>query len=279
MKKNVLLTTLGFVFLAVLFSAASRGVAATQGVDRTGAPGSAAGCNSCHGGGNFHTSVSLQMLEGTEPVSAYEPGKTYTFTVTVNASNNPAGYGFQTVGIVAADNSNAGSFGTAPAGTAIRTLNDRQYFEHSQRNTTNTWSIDWTAPAAGRGEVRFYAAANAVNGDGDISGDSPVRLGTPLSLTENLASGLAAVEQLDLQLKIFPNPVRNQLNLQINGSENGRFQLHLLNVAGQIVQSAQIDVINGRANREFSLRELPAGQYFLHLSDGQRVRTGIFLKE
>ena len=210
MKKNVLLTTLGLLFLAFLFYEASSGVAATQGADRTGAPGSDAGCNSCHGGGAFNTSVSVAVLDGETPVTAYEPGMKYTFRVTVNAANNPAGYGFQAVGVVANGNANAGSFGAAPSGTQVTNLSGRQYFEHSQRNTANSWSIEWTAPAAGTGEVRFYAAGNAVNANGDSGGDSPASLPSPLSLSENVASSLAAVRQLDLNMKVFPNTVRDR---------------------------------------------------------------------
>lgn len=279
MKKNVLLTTLSLLFLAFLFYEASSGVAAAQGVDRTGAPGSDAGCNSCHGGGNFNTSVSVAVLDGETPVTAYEPGKKYTFRVTVNAANNPAGYGFQSVGVVAQGNANAGSFGTAPTGTQVTNLSGRQYFEHSQRNTGNSWSIEWTAPAAGTGEVRFYAAGNAVNANGDSGGDSPARLSSPLSLSENIASSLAAVERLDLQMKVFPNPVQDQLSLQIEGSEEGPFQLRLLNGAGQLVRSTNIQVVNGKAIERLEVSKLPAGLYHLHLTDGRRVKTIRAVKE
>lgn len=279
MKKNVLLTTLGLLFLAFLFYEASSGVAAAQNADRTGAPGSDSSCNSCHGGGNFNASVSVAVLDGETAVTAYEPGKKYTFRVTVNASNAPAGYGFQAVGVVAEGNANAGSFGTAPTGTQVTSLNGRQYFEHSGRSTGNSWAIEWTAPAAGTGEVRFYAAGNAVNGDFNSGGDSPDRLDSPLSLSENVASSLAAVEQLDLNMKVFPNPVQDRLNLQVEGSENGRFELRLLNTAGQLVRSAQVLIANGRSNEQLEVTELPAGLYFLHLTDGRRVKTMHVVKE
>lgn len=279
MKKNVLLTTFGLLLLAFLFFEASSGVAASQGADRTGAPGADADCNSCHGGGNFGTSVSVQVLDGQTAVTTYEPGKKYTFKVTINASNSPAGYGFQSVAVVANGNANAGSFGTAPNGTQVTNLNGRQYFEHGARSAANNWSIEWTAPSAGTGEVRFYAAGNAVNANGDSGGDSPAKLPAPLSLAESITSSVAAIEQLDLQMKVFPNPVQDRLNLQIDGSENGRFQLRLLNTTGQLVQSGQIQIVNGRANERLQVQDLPAGYYYLHLTDGRRVKTVGIVKE
>jgi hypothetical protein len=280
MKTKVLVYTLGLLLLAFLFYDPSSGVAAVQRTDRTGSPVSLSdGCNACHGGGNFNTSVSVEVLQSNSPVTNYEPSQPYTVRVTVNSSNNPSGYGFQVVALVAEDNSNAGSFGMPPDGTQITTLNNRQYFEHSRRNTINNWSIEWTAPPAGTGEVRFYAAANAVNGNGSNTGDSPARLSTPLILTEEVTSGFTTVEELNLQVAVYPNPVQDHLRLQISNSENGRFSLRLLNAAGQLARSGQVEVVNGRSDRQLPVQDLPGGLYFLYLSDGQKVKATTMVKE
>jgi len=36
---------------------------------------------------------------------------------------------------------------------------------------TITWNFQWTAPAAGTGDVTFYYCSNAVNNNGGTSGD------------------------------------------------------------------------------------------------------------
>lgn len=272
MKKNVLLIAFGLGFLAFLFYASSSGAAASQEADRTGSPVASGTCANCHSGGNFNTEVSAQVLDGETAVTAYEPGKQYTFTVSISASNNPSAYGFQSVALTA-DNSNAGSFGTAPDGTQVETLNDRQYFEHSTRSDSSSWSIEWTAPAVGTGDVKFYAAGNAVNRANGSGGDSPDILDMPLTLTENVVSNTAAIEQLDLRMRVFPNPVEDVLNLQVEGSENGRFQLRLLNTAGQLIQTDQIEVVNGYANQQLQVHDLPGGHYFLHLTNGRQLKT------
>ena len=279
MKTNLLLSILGILFLAFLFYNASSGVAAVQGVDRTGSPLSVSGCDACHSGGNFSTSVSVDILDGDTPVSSYEPGKTYAFRLTVNADNEPSGYGFQTVALAAADDANAGSFGTAPNGTQITTLAGRDYFEHSRRNSSNSWSIEWTAPGAGAGGVNFYAAANAVNGNGTNGGDSPTRLASPLVLGENTTSSFFSPEELDLRINIFPNPIQDHLYLEVTGSTADRLILRLFDASGQIVRSELLALVNGQSTHEISTQGLPAGLYFLNLSDGQKVQTRILMKE
>ena len=279
MKKNILLVALGLGFLAFLFLDASSGAASVQDRDRTGSPVASGTCANCHSGGNFSTSVSVQVLDGDTPVTTYEPEKKYTFTVSISAMNNPAAYGFQAVALTVADSTNAGSFGTAPDGTQVITLNNRQYFEQSRRNAVSSWSIEWTAPATGAGDVNFYAAGNAVNQAGGSNGDSPDILDTPFTLTENITSNTASIQPLDLQMRVFPNPVQDRLNLRVDGSENGRFQLQLLNTAGQLVQSGQVEVIDGTANQQLEVQDLPSGHYYLHLSNGKGVKTMGVVKE
>lgn len=272
MKNNILLTTLCLGFLVFLFNSNSGGAGAVQDRDRTGSPLALGTCANCHGGGNFNSSVNVEILDGETAVTAYEPNRQYTFRVTVTASNNPAGYGFQAV-VLNGDDANAGVFGAAPAGTAVTTLNNRQYFEHNARSTTNTWSIDWTAPAAGTGGVRIYAAGNAVNGSSGESGDSPTHLETPITIMESVTNQSSLVQNLNLEMEIFPNPVQDVLNIALNGAESGRFQLRLMNAAGQVIQSNPIDVYAGRAKRQINVQNLPAGHYTLMISDGKRAQS------
>ena len=47
-----------------------------------------------------------------------------------------------------------------------------EFIEHGRPATANTIEVDWTPPAAATaGNVRFYVAANAANGDGRNTGD------------------------------------------------------------------------------------------------------------
>ena len=278
MKRRFLLSSFVFFLLIFFFYAASSGVAVSQNRDRTGSPLTSGSCATCHSGGNFDPSISVEVLDDDVPVTTYEPGKTYSFKVTINASNNPAGYGFQAVALKS-DTTNAGDFGTPPADTRVTTLNNLKYFEQSTRSATNSWSVDWIAPDAGAGDVRFYASGNAVNGADGISGDSPASLDSPFVLMEDVASSTVAVERLDLQMKVFPNPVQNVLNLEMKGAEEGRLQLSLINGNGQVLQNRQLEHFSGYTNQELDVQHLPAGFYNLLVSDGEKVNSIMVVKK
>lgn len=112
----------------------------------------------------------------------YFPGQQIQVTVTVE---EPAiqTFGFQITAIDPAG-SKAGNF-TVPVvplpPTQIREpgIMNRQYVEHTVAglftmglDNMNTWTFTWTAPAQRIGKVRFYAAGNASNSQGDPNGDN-----------------------------------------------------------------------------------------------------------
>lgn len=143
----------------------------------TNAPGES-NCTECH--------LDFPVNSGTGGVSItgipriYYPGQHIPVTVTTSQEDGVV-YGFQ---LTAVD-----SLGR-PAGTWM--LNDtvqtqivegfvgqdlRQYVEHTFAGIVPTafgsksWTATWTAPAQPIGQVRFHAAGNAANGDGDTGGD------------------------------------------------------------------------------------------------------------
>ena len=165
-----------------LFMASSSGAGNVQQQDRTGGPLSSQFCGLCHATGAFNPSINVQVLDGEDAVSVYQPGQTYTLRVTITADEGAVGYGFQAVALTGADNLQAGSF-TAAMGTQVVTLNDRDYVEHSQRSAANVFEVQWQAPTTGLDDVRFYAAGVAANGNGTSANDGAARLTEPVVLT------------------------------------------------------------------------------------------------
>lgn len=159
--------------LALGLMANSAGVAEHQGKDRTGAPGSQPACTECHNGGTFSPQPSLMLtdLEETTDFMFYLPGQTMRLTFTVNASNSPAGFGLQATALLA-DNSNAGTFSNPSANAQLENVGGRHIVEHNDLSASNTFTVDWTAPPAGSGEVTVYYASLAANGNGGTAGDS-----------------------------------------------------------------------------------------------------------
>ncbi|MDX2268844.1 MAG: choice-of-anchor V domain-containing protein [Bryobacter sp.] len=114
----------------------------------------------------------------------YTPGQRQTIEVTISHPD-AARWGFQlTARLVSDENRKAGTFSTNdrvqvncdPSGSAP--CNDaREFATHRTGSTTTgangaaTFTVEWTPPAEGAGDVVLYAAGNAANGNGANSGD------------------------------------------------------------------------------------------------------------
>jgi uncharacterized protein (TIGR03437 family) len=175
-------------FLMILAVVPAMLLASANGPDprRSGAPGdngtiSPLGptCASCHTGPSNPTAGSIQIsaAEG----STYTPGQKQRITVTINATPAARVYGFQATARLLSD------LAHGQAGTLQPTNNDAQqvvceddrlfpcrtdapiqFIEHkSNAQQSNVFQFDWLPPTdSSAGDVRFYVAANAANGDG-----------------------------------------------------------------------------------------------------------------
>jgi PKD repeat protein len=138
---------------------------------KTGSPGDGnATCTQCHTG----TPVTVTgWITSNIPASGYVPGQTYTITATATHTGAVL-FGFE----MTAENASNNKTGTFIITNATQTqlVNNNKSVTHTQNGTTpsgnsKSWSVNWTAPAAGTGNVTFYGAFNAANGNGGSSGD------------------------------------------------------------------------------------------------------------
>src|SRR5215831_3924585 len=144
----------------------------------TGAPGELGDCTSCHDSFGVANVGAGRVTIGSDP-GVYQPGQSYTLTVTVQ---DPKGHrwGFE---MTAIDNSGAPAGTFSPLDSNTLTLSGgpalmgRQYIQHTDEGTFlgttvgHTWQMRWTAPSSDIGTVRFFAAGNAANGDCTNQGD------------------------------------------------------------------------------------------------------------
>lgn len=277
MKLKFLYTLFATVCGAFLLLNNSSGAGAVQNQDRTGSPLSSATCQACHSANAFSPTISLEILENDAPITAYTPGQTYVMRVSAGFTGSPQAFGFQAVALNGSNNQQAGNFQNPPSGTQITNLNGRQYPEHSQRSQSNTFEMEWVAPEAGTGEVRFHSSIVAANNAGGSTGDGAASLGSPVTLSEGAPSSRTNANNLDAAISVFPNPASHNATLRLTDARSGQYEISLISAHGQHLSTQQLQA-EGAATTELYLANHPAGVYFVRISDGQRTAVRRLVK-
>lgn len=255
---------------AFLLLSNSGGAGREQGEDRTGSPLSENGntfCSFCHSAGAFVPSINLQVLDNGNPITEYAPGKTYQLRVQVNHNGNGRRFGFQAVAL-STGNANAGTYGTPPVGVQVTDLRGRKYPEHSFKSLNNSFQINWTAPAAGTGNVTVYAAGVAADNSGDNFGDGAAR--TTLQLQEQLPSNVDNLRTNSFSAILIGNPVRNEIRLFLETDKSLIINAMVVDFNGNQIASQAIQTRPGENIVPISTEQFIPGVYMLHLSDGNQ---------
>jgi len=150
MKIKLLLSIAIIASTAVLLTAFSGGYPGGAPAGYTGSPGDGHNCVACHGGSASNTTG---MISTNIPSTGYKPDSTYQITVTVTGSGAK---GFE----VSPQNASGAQLGTLIAGTNNHLTGGTKYVTQNAKinSTPATWVFSWKAPAAGTGDVTFYAA-------------------------------------------------------------------------------------------------------------------------
>jgi len=255
---------------ATEFSNPALGNATGAPVSRTGSPFDAGNCTGCHAG----TPATLPgLITSNIPASGYIPGSTYTITATVSVA------GINKYGFEISPQSNTGALrGTMIITDAVQTklLTGNKYITHKSTGTagtgTKTWTFNWTAPAAGSGDVTFYGAFVAANGNGANTGDQ-VKLSSTL-VQENLSASVAE-NGVDESWSVYPNPAADQLFL--TSSENAAMEeITIYDITGK-----QIRIIRSHElsqDKSIDITDLQSGLYVLTIRSDKGLSSVKFMK-
>ena len=149
-----------------------------------GAPDNGQTCISCHGSsGNGSLVVS-------DLPNQYQPGEKYTLSVKLSQSGRQR-WGFILTALDKNGNQ-AGTFESNDANTQVFSASGRQYIGHTSSGTaagqsnSNTWLMDWIAPAVDKGKISFYASGNAANNNGRNSGDNGYKTEVSIEVEANV---------------------------------------------------------------------------------------------
>lgn len=266
------------VGVIILLLSNASGAGNKQGADRTGSPIGIGTCGSCHSGGNYLPVLNVAIVEGDQQVTRYVPGKQYLIKVTVEGKNNPREYGFQLTALAGSGNQSAGIFGQAPSGFRLISLNNRRYVEQSTPSVANNFVIPWTAPAAGLGPVRFYAAGLITNDNNGTGGDSPVHLTSPVILNEAISSFISTIPELRGEVKIFPNPVSSVLQIQAKSLPVGKLNFQVLDIFGRICWEMENHTIDADLTLNVPSSNWFPGVYYLKITDSKAIKIIAFVK-
>ncbi|PSK89871.1 choice-of-anchor V domain-containing protein [Taibaiella chishuiensis] len=283
MKRSFILFPVILAGLYLSLSSNSSGPASAGNGIRNGGPGSNGTCASCHGGGAGTTTMTIALKEkanGTAANGKYKPGTVYTVTISGN-NTNLAFFGFQLTAATAGSQQ-AGTFGNLGSDKHAVTIGGLQVVEHghnlSKTNGAYLAEFDWTAPAAGTGNVTLYGIINGVNDDNGITGDkasAPVTL--PLTEATNPTSvqDLAAISDL----RVYPNPATDQLHLGSDQVTPGNYQVTIYDMTGREVLRQAQQAGAGKLQVNLAIGHLPAGSYILHLNGKQQAAVHTFVKQ
>ena len=240
---------------------------------KTGSPGDNSNCTSCHSG----TATTVPgLITSNIPATGYVPGATYTITATITAQGINK-FGFQ----VSPQNLTGVKKGTMVLTNTLETqlTNAGKYITHKTAGTSGsgsrTWSFNWIAPAAGNGDVTFYGAFNAANGNNQSSGDQ-ITLSS-LTVQEDM-SGVKENYAMSSRIKVFPNPVEDVLHISSDIPARDVKNVHLLSIDGKLLKEIEFDN-SGELKIQAEVSSLAAGNYFVSVITDKGIATKKILKQ
>jgi hypothetical protein len=138
----------------------------------------------------------------------------------------------------------------------------------------------WTVPTgvtvvsgAGTSQITLNFGSTSQSGNIAVKGNNDCGDGTEssMAIVVKNCTGIAQ-NSLESSVLLYPNPVRNELTLSINGREQ-QLGLTLTNANGQVVYSEKLENITADYKKKLNMSGFSKGVYFLKLSNNERVYT------
>lgn len=255
MKKRIPLLTIIAMVVVVVFLAGFSGQDLKNSggapAGYTNSPGDGQNCTHCMGG---TAAPVTDWITSDIPSSGYEPGNTYTLTLTSSGTGKK---GFQ----LSPQDLSGNMIGTLIPGTGTELTGSGKYITHSSAPSGNptTWNFQWTAPSSGVGAVTFYASF------------AVTKLNTKTTtLTVNQST--VGVEEKNLaEMVVFPNPAKESVNVVCTNVTGGVLKLELVNIQGSTVGIlAEEEAVPGIWQKRFT-PGMGSGIYFLRLSIDNKI--------
>lgn len=286
MKQKVILSSI-LIGAAIVGSAYSGGPAHGGLGNRTGSGGSTLSCSQggCHGAESGMLVVTLSLTDDADGTlvtdGQYLPGHIYTVKLS-GAYSGTASYthlGFQASSV----NASGAQFGTIDAietNTGTSVAAGRTLIEHTapRPKTGDLYEVTfrWTAPAAGGGDVRFFARMLANNNNGNNSDDTPAAV--QATFTEGAVTSLPELDAA-ISTVVYPNPATQSLSVELGDAAKGAWSFRISDLTGRNLLREEHQVNAGNYKASMDISHLVPGMYVLQLSHNGQARQVKFVKK
>ncbi len=275
MKKTITLT---FACVTILTAMSFDVLTGNGKAGATGSPGEKS-CVGCHNTYGLNSGTGSLTIQSAALVNwKYEPDKTYTINVTVtNPGTSLFGIGFEAL---TAAGANAGTLvpgTTTKISNATVSGNQRTSITHTGSGNTGTdsfvFTFTWQSPSTDVGDVTFYCAGNAANGNKTTAGDYIYAVSQVVKSPSSV--GIPEQEVFGKHIRIFPNPATDHLQLVNTLNALEPMQIKILDAKGSLIRQQQ----NIRSNERIELNDINAGFYTLQVETAGRITSKLFIKK
>ncbi len=227
----------------------------------SGAPGSKGTCaSSCHGSGTGTITV-------TGFPTSYIPGTTYTMTVSYSSGSTISN--FNASARKGTTSSGAGTF-AAGTRTAVYTVSGYENGIRASSNSISSATFNWTAPAAGTGNVTLYVSG--LQGSKGGPNTKIVRTSTE-TVTSSANDYSGAPESFSLSQN-YPNPFNPSTTISFNLPARNEVTLKVYNSLGnEVAVLLNKEMEAGTNSVSWNASGLPSGIYFYTLQSGRYCDT------
>jgi len=264
-KRSTLIIALVGIFI---FGSYQMSITQSAGapIGYAGSPGDgAANCLSCHSGPGWTSQDITLTIDGQDSI-AYIAGQTYDIVVTIDGSGSTFNSGGFT--ITAEKFGTQNKVGTWIGSNSVQVQSNSHVTHTNSSNTpsggTLSWSFQWTAPAAGTGDIRFFV--NGIVGDGNGANTGDIMVSVVTLIPEDANSGVGEWNSMGNEL--YPNPAKDHINL---GGLEGNIHYRITDLGGRVVMEGEERSWEDRCRIE--LDGLKTGLYFLQAEseEGQLI--------
>ncbi len=142
-----------------------------------------------------------------------------------------------------------------PVASTVTDVNGDYSFSNVANGTYKIW-----AEIAGKTTTPIIVTIDASN-QNTSNNDFVVKNNTVVPKTVSINNS-----QRELQIKTYPNPVEDQLNIALSVENNTQANIEIYNLAGQLLQSNNYDLQAGSQTIQLNISDLPQGSYLLHIT-------------